>query len=60
VPLKVTVAAMMSEHLILAGPVEGLVTALGTWFVAKNYPEIVSGGSPGRVGADGLGGSEYV
>jgi cobalt/nickel transport system permease protein len=54
VPLKVTVAAMMSEHLILAGPVEGLVTALGTWFVAKNYPEIVSGGSPGRVGADGL------
>ncbi|CFX27761.1 Cobalamin (vitamin B12) biosynthesis CbiM family [Syntrophomonas zehnderi OL-4] len=42
VPLKVAVAAMMSEHLILAGPVEGLVTALGVWFVGKNYPAIMA------------------
>ncbi len=41
VPLKVAVAAMMSEHLILAGPVEGLVTALGAWFVGKNYPALM-------------------
>lgn len=40
VPLKVAVAAMMSEHLLLAGPVEGLVTALGVWFVGKNYPAL--------------------
>lgn len=40
-PLKVAIAAMMSEHLLLAGPVEGLMTALGTWFVWKNYPELV-------------------
>ncbi len=41
VPLKVAVAAMMSEHLLLAGPVEGVVTALGAWFVSKNYPEVI-------------------
>lgn len=49
VPLKVAVAAMMSEHLLFAGPVEGLVTALGVWFVTKNYPalatERISGGA---------------
>lgn len=60
VPLKITVAAMMSEHLILAGPVEGLVTALGTWFVAKNYPGIISDGSCGRVSMDGLGVEKHV
>lgn len=38
-PLKVAVAAMMSEHLMLAGPVEALVTALGLWFVGKTAPE---------------------
>jgi cobalt/nickel transport system permease protein len=41
-PIKVAVAAMMSEHLTLAGPVEGIVTAVGMWFVAKNYPEIMT------------------
>ncbi|HEX3011331.1 MAG TPA: cobalt transporter CbiM [Syntrophomonadaceae bacterium] len=41
-PIKVAVAAMMSEHLLLAGPVEALVTALGTWFVGKNYPELLN------------------
>lgn len=39
-PLKVAIAAMMSEHLILAGPVEGLVTFLGLAFVGKTYPEM--------------------
>lgn len=41
-PLKVAVAAMMAEHLTLAGPVEGIITALGLWFVGKNYPELLS------------------
>lgn len=41
-PIKVAVAAMMAEHLTLAGPVEGIVTLLGLAFVGKNYPEIVS------------------
>ncbi len=41
VPMKVAVIAMMSEHLILAGPVEGLVTSLGLRFVAKNYPALM-------------------
>lgn len=40
-PIKVAIAAMMSEHLILAGPVEGLVTVLGVWFVGKNYPALL-------------------
>ena len=48
-PIKVAVTAMMTEHLLLAGPVEGLVTALGVWFVGKNYPalmtERISGGN---------------
>lgn len=39
---KVAVIAMMSEHLLLAGPVEGLVTAAGSFFVAKNYPAIMN------------------
>ncbi len=42
VPLKVAVIAMMSEHLVLAGPVEGLVTAAGLWFVVKNYPALLA------------------
>lgn len=41
-PLKVAVAAMMSEHLLIAGPVEGLVTALGLRFVNSTYPELVA------------------
>ncbi len=40
-PLKTAIAAMMSEHLILAGPVEGIVTGLGAWFVGRNYPELL-------------------
>ncbi|MEN6326681.1 MAG: cobalt transporter CbiM [Syntrophomonas sp.] len=40
--LKVAVAAMMSEHMLLAGPVEALVTALGLSFVSRNYPELLS------------------
>ncbi|MEQ8175370.1 MAG: cobalt transporter CbiM [Syntrophomonadaceae bacterium] len=39
--LKTAIAAMMSEHMILAGPVEGIVTGLGMWFVGRNYPELL-------------------
>jgi cobalt/nickel transport system permease protein len=41
-PLKVAVAAMMSEHLLIAGPVEALVTFLGYKFVSKTYPNLLS------------------
>ena len=41
-PLKVAVAAMMAEHLTLAGPVEAIITALGFWFVGRNYPELIA------------------
>lgn len=40
-PIKIAAAAMLSEHLTLAGPVEGVVTALGLWFIGKNYPELL-------------------
>lgn len=39
--LKVALTTMMTEHLILAGPVEGIVSATGMWFVARNYPELL-------------------
>ncbi|MGE5391183.1 MAG: cobalt transporter CbiM [Deltaproteobacteria bacterium] len=39
--LKVAVSAMMAEHLTLAGPVEGIVTALGLTFVGRSYPELL-------------------
>jgi len=45
-PIKVAVGAMMSEHLLLAGPVEGLVTALGLRFVGSTYPNLLSEGKP--------------
>ena len=45
-PIKVAVAAMMSEHLLLAGPVEALVTALGLAFVGSTYPDLLSKDSP--------------
>jgi len=41
-PIKVAVGAMMAEHLILAGPVEGLITVLGLRFVASTHPELLS------------------
>lgn len=44
-PLKVAVVAMMTEHLLLAGPVEGIVTALGLWYVGRNYPSLMEGKS---------------
>ena len=40
-PLKVAIAAMMSEHLLLAGPVEALVAALGLRFVGSTYPNLL-------------------
>ncbi|NPV26605.1 MAG: cobalt transporter CbiM [Firmicutes bacterium] len=42
-PIKIAVGAMMAEHLIFAGPVEGVVTVLGMVFAVKNYPSIASG-----------------
>ncbi|MDH7478502.1 MAG: cobalt transporter CbiM [Syntrophomonadaceae bacterium] len=57
-PLKVAVGAMMAEHLVLAGPVEGAVTALGLWFVVKNYPVLEPGRPAGGrlAAAEGSGG----
>lgn len=46
-PLKVTLAVMMSEHLLLAGPAEAIITVLGVWFVGRNYPELLE--RPGQV-----------
>ncbi|MGE5405137.1 MAG: cobalt transporter CbiM [Candidatus Saccharibacteria bacterium] len=40
-PMKVAIVAMMSEHLLLAGPVEGAITAIGLWFVGKSNPELL-------------------
>jgi cobalt/nickel transport system permease protein len=40
-PLKVAVLAMMAGHLTFAGAAEALVTALGVWFVGKNYPSLL-------------------
>jgi len=40
-PLKTAVVAMMSEHLLLAGPVEALATVLGLKFIAANNPELL-------------------
>ena len=59
-PIKVAVAAMMSEHLLLAGPVEGLVTALGVWFVGKNYPALMSERISGGKKIDRWGGEKNV
>jgi len=42
-PLQVAVTAMMSEHLLLAGPVEAIVTALGLRFVVSSHPELLAG-----------------
>jgi cobalt/nickel transport system permease protein len=40
-PIKVAVGVVMSEHLLLAGPVEGLITLLGLRFVASTHPELL-------------------
>jgi cobalt/nickel transport system permease protein len=42
--IKVAVTAMMTEHMLLAGPIEGLVTVIALWFVGKNYPALLSDG----------------
>jgi cobalt/nickel transport system permease protein len=41
-PIKVAVAAMMFDHLLLAGPVDAIVTSLGMWFVGINYPKLLA------------------
>ncbi|HRW13545.1 MAG TPA: energy-coupling factor ABC transporter permease, partial [Syntrophomonas sp.] len=53
--VKVAVIAMMSEHLLFAGPVEGMVTALGTWFVARNYPALLTKKLTKRIEPDEMG-----
>lgn len=58
--IKVAVTTMMSEHLILAGPVEGVVTALGAWFVAKNYPALLTERMAGKNRLNGLGVEKHV
>ncbi len=45
-PLTTAIIAMMSEHMLLAGPVEGLVTVLGVHFVAHNYPALFRSTQP--------------
>jgi cobalt/nickel transport system permease protein len=47
-PIKVAVAAMMSEHLLIAGPVEALVTALGLRFIGSTYPHLLLEGAPSK------------
>ncbi|MGR6835398.1 cobalt transporter CbiM [Syntrophomonas erecta] len=42
-PMRVTIAAMMSEHLLLAGPVEALLTGAGVGFIGQHYPELMPG-----------------
>lgn len=54
-PIKVAVTAMLSEHLLLAGPVEALVTGLGLKFVSSNYPEILSNQLKAQNGRWGVG-----
>ncbi|HPT68886.1 MAG TPA: cobalt transporter CbiM [Syntrophomonas sp.] len=58
--IKVALIAMMSEHMLLAGPVEGLTTALGAWFVAKNYPALMTERLLGRIKPDELGVDHHV
>lgn len=41
-PIKVAVGAMMFEHLLLAGPVEGFITVLGLRFVGRTYPALLA------------------
>ncbi|HOV42634.1 MAG TPA: cobalt transporter CbiM [Syntrophothermus lipocalidus] len=45
-PLKVAVSTMMTEHLLIAGPIEAVITALGLGFVAKSYPSLISEKDP--------------
>jgi len=59
-PLKVAVTAMMSEHLLLAGPVESIITVLGVWFVGKNYPELLAERTLGGNKTDSLGVEQHV
>lgn len=49
-PLKVAVSTMMTEHLLIAGPIEAVVTALGFGFVAKSYPSLISEKDPSLPG----------
>lgn len=48
-PLKTAIVAMMSEHLLIAGPLEGIITGFGLWFVGSNYPELMEAGGEASV-----------
>lgn len=41
-PIKVAVTAMMFDHLVFAGPVEAIVSALGLRFVSSTYPNLLA------------------
>lgn len=41
-PLKITIPAMMGEHLLLFGIVEGLVSVLIFRYFAKYHPDIIA------------------
>jgi cobalt/nickel transport system permease protein len=55
-PLKVAVSTMIAEHLIFAGPVEAVVTALGVAFAVNNYPSLASDRRLVKNGAPEIGG----
>ena len=40
--LNIAIPAMLIGHLLVAGPVEALITGGVFWFVARNYPELLS------------------
>jgi cobalt/nickel transport system permease protein len=40
-PLWISVPVMMFEHLLIAGPIEGAVTALAYVYVGKTHPELL-------------------
>jgi cobalt/nickel transport system permease protein len=52
-PLKTAVIAMMSEHLLLAGPVEGLATFLALKFISVNNPDLLVNMVSGRKNGNG-------
>ncbi|QAT50097.1 cobalt transporter CbiM [Caproiciproducens sp. NJN-50] len=50
-PLSVSIPSMMTAHLLIAGPIEGILTAAAVAYIAKVTPQIFSGnGSPTGLG----------
>lgn len=42
-PLSVSIPSMMAAHLLVAGPIEGILTAAAVAYIAKSAPRIFSG-----------------